>query len=191
MPPATTTRRMTAAEMRRLCDAPASDTLLGLRDRALLATLASSGCRVAEVVTLEREQICNAQYIYIELPQGKQLGARQAPLSREACECIEAWLARRSVPSRYVFTRFDGRGGSRTSAQPMSTTSVWRTVQRYAEQAGIEDVSTQTFRWFVGAELMRRHGLAEAQRVLGLRRAEAARRYGHREREQGLTDGLY
>jgi len=42
--------RLLPAEMRRLCEAPAVDTLRGLRDRALLATLASSGCRVAEVV---------------------------------------------------------------------------------------------------------------------------------------------
>lgn len=44
--------RITPAQMRPLCEAPPAATLLGLRDRALLHTLASSGCRLSEVVTL-------------------------------------------------------------------------------------------------------------------------------------------
>ncbi len=57
------TRRITAAELRRLCEAPAPDTPIGLRDRALLATLASSGCRVAEVVALTMAQLDDSAYI--------------------------------------------------------------------------------------------------------------------------------
>lgn len=125
------------------------------------------------------------------MPQANQLAVRRAPLSREAHARIEAWLERRPLSSRYVFTRFDGRGGSRASAEPMSCTSAWRLVQRYAEQAGIEGVSTQTFRWFVGSELWRRCGPAEAQRALGLRRAQGlAGRYGAAA-AGGVTDGLY
>ena len=37
--------RITPAQMRQLCEAPSTETLLGQRDRALLATLASSGGR--------------------------------------------------------------------------------------------------------------------------------------------------
>ena len=40
---ATARVRLTPAQMRQLCDAPDPATLLGLRDRALLATLAGSG----------------------------------------------------------------------------------------------------------------------------------------------------
>ena len=118
--------------------------------------------------------------------------ARQAPLSHEAYERIQAWLERRLVQSTYVFTRFDGRGSRRASAEPMSTTSAWRLVQRYVEQAGIGPVSTHAFRGFVGRELIRRRGLGEAQRALGHKRMETTAQYDVLEElEGGLTDGLY
>src|SRR5262245_9041985 len=44
-------------QMRLLCESPDCSTLVGWRDRALLATLASSGCRVSEVVTLTLGQL--------------------------------------------------------------------------------------------------------------------------------------
>jgi integrase len=50
-------RRYTPAEVRRLCQAPDPLTLVGLRDRALLNTMASSECRLAEVLSLTREHI--------------------------------------------------------------------------------------------------------------------------------------
>src|SRR5207253_4407916 len=49
--------RLTPAQMRSLCDAPQRTTLPGWRDRALLHTLASSGARVSEVITLTPGQI--------------------------------------------------------------------------------------------------------------------------------------
>jgi integrase len=49
--------RLTPALMRQLCAALPAGTLLGLRDRALLLTLATSGCRIAEVVALTLAQV--------------------------------------------------------------------------------------------------------------------------------------
>ena len=180
-------------QMRLLCDAPDPATLLGLRDRAFLATLASSGCSVGEAVTLTEAQIVDFPSIYIEIPQGKLLTARQAPLSQEAHERIAAWLAARPVASDYVFTRFDGRGlAARSSAEPLSRTSAWRLVRRYAEQAGLAGVKPQDLRRFVGCELARRRGLRLAQQALGHRRiATTAQQCVAAEPEGGLTDGLY
>ena len=179
--------------MRRLCDAPDPATLLGLRDRAFLATLASSGCSVGEAVALTEAQIGDVPFLYIEIPQGKLLVARQAPLSQEARERITAWLTARPVTSDYVFTRFDGRGlAARASAEPLSRTSAWRLVRRYAEQAGLAHVSPQELRRFVGCELARRRGLRLAQQALGHRRiATTAQQCVAAEAAGGLTDGLY
>lgn len=58
--PAAATACLNPQQIRLLCDAPDPQTLLGLRDRALLATLASSGCSVGEVVGLQAVQICNS-----------------------------------------------------------------------------------------------------------------------------------
>lgn len=180
-------------QMRLLCEAPDPATLLGLRDRAFLATLASSGCSVGEVVALKTAQISTSIPLYIAIPQGKLLLTRQAPLSREAYARIAAWLAQRPVHSAYVFTRFDGRGlQARASAQPLSRVSAWRLVRRYAEQVGLAHVKPQDFRRFVGCELTRWHGIRQAQRVLGHKRIETtAQQCVVEELEGGLTDGLY
>lgn len=104
--------RISPAEMRRLCAAPDTATLIGARDAALLATLASSGLRVAEAASLTVGQILSQSGGYLLVIRGKNdAGPREAPLSREARRLIMAWLTQRPVLSEYIFTSFAGRGG--------------------------------------------------------------------------------
>ena len=188
----TTTRtRLTPGQMRLLCDAPDPQTLRGRRDRALLATLASSGCRVSEVVTLTAAQIASRTGRFVLQVLGKnQTAPREAPLSQEAYMLIEAWLARRPVASDAIFTRFAGRG-PRATAHPMSPTAVWQAVQCYAAVVGLQHVKPHDFRRFVGTELAKRD-IRQAQKALGHARIETtAKHYVLDELEVGLTDGLY
>ncbi len=188
----TTTRtRLTPGQMRLLCDAPDPQTLRGRRDRALLATLASSGCRVSEVVTLTAAQIASRAGRFVLQVLGKnQTTPREAPLSQEAYMLIEAWLARRPVESAALFTSFAGRG-PRATAQPMSPTAVWQAVQHYAAAVGLRHVKPHDFRRFVGTELAKRD-IRQAQKALGHARIETtAKHYVLDELEVGLTDGLY
>jgi integrase len=188
----TTTRtRLTPGQMRLLCDAPDPQTLRGRRDRALLATLASSGCRVSEVVTLTAAQIASRTGRFVLQVLGKnQTAPREAPLSQEAYMLIEAWLARRPVDSAAIFTSFAGRG-PRATAKPMSTTAVWQAVQQYASAVGLAHVKPHDFRRFVGTELAKRD-IRQAQKALGHTRIETtAKHYVLDELEVGLTDGLY
>jgi len=188
----TTTRtRLLPWHMRRLCDAPDPQTLRGRRDRALLATLASSGCRVSEVVTLTAAQVMARTGRCVLQVLGKnQTAPREAPLSQEASRLIEAWLARRPVESAYLFTSFAGRG-PRVTAQPMSPAAVWQAVQQYAAAVGLEHVKPHDFRRFVGTELAKRD-IRQAQKALGHTRIETtAKHYVLDELEVGLTEGLY
>ena len=188
----TTTRtRLTPGQMRLLCDAPDPQTLRGRRDRALLATLASSGCRVSEVVTLTAAQIASRTGRFVLQVLGKnQTAPREAPLSQEAYMLIEAWLARRPVESAYLFTSFAGRG-PRATTKPMSLTAVWQAVQQYAAAVGLRHVKPHDFRRFVGTELAKRD-IRQAQKALGHTRIETtAKHYVLDELEVGLTDGLY
>jgi integrase/recombinase XerD len=188
----TTTRtRLTPGQMRLLCDAPDPQTLRGRRDRALLATLASSGCRVSEVVTLTAAQIASRTGRFVLQVLGKnQTAPREAPLSQEAYMLIEAWLARRPVASDSLFTSFAGRG-ARATATPMSAAAVWQAVQQYAAAVGLRHVKPHDFRRFVGTELAKRD-IRQAQKALGHTRIETtAKHYVLDELEVGLTDGLY
>ena len=188
---ATARTRITPGQMRLLCDAPDPQTLRGRRDRALLATLASSGGRVSEVVTLRTDQLVTRAGRFVVQVLGKnQTVPRDAPLSQEAYMLIEAWLARRPVDSDAIFTSFAGRG-PRATTHPMSPTAVWQAVQRYAAAVGLRHVKPHDFRRFVGTALAKRD-IRQAQKALGHTRIETtAKHYVLDELEVGLTDGLY
>lgn len=183
--------RIEPLAMREVCDLPDTKALIGLRDTALLATLASSGLRVSEVAGLTRQQIRAKRPSYVLLIRGKNdVEVREAPLSREAFGHIEAWLAARPLQSDYIFTAFDGRG-QRAANRPMSTVAVWNLVRKYADAAGLDDVKPHDFRRFVGTQLARTN-LRMAQKALGHKRLETtARHYILDELEAGLTDELY
>ncbi len=183
--------RIEPIAMRKVCDAPAAGRLIGLRDAALLSTLASSGLRVSEVAGLKQTQVRARAGGYVLLVRGKNdVEFREAPLSREAHAHILAWLAARPLGSDYIFTAFDGRG-ERATPRPMSAVAVWRVVRKYAADAGLTDVKPHDFRRFVGTQLARTN-LRMAQKALGHKRLETtARHYILDELEVGLTDGLY
>jgi integrase len=183
--------RITPAAMRRLCDAPNPTTLKGLRDRALLATLASSALRVDELASLTIGQIVAQDGGYLVRVRGKNdTEHREAPLSREAHALITQWLALRPIGSDAIFTSFGGRGG-RASAAPMSAVSVWRTVQHYAAEVGLANIKPHDFRRFVGTQLAK-GDIRRAQKALGHKRIDTtARHYVLDELEVGLTDELY
>src|SRR5712672_1710933 len=124
--------RITKEDMRRLCEAPDTKTLVGVRDSALLAVLASSGIRASEAATLTHEQIVKHSDGYTLLVCGKtDTGYRDAHLSVEAYQKIAAWLDERPTESPYIFTSFPRRSAI-PSAESMSEVDVWKVVQRYA-----------------------------------------------------------
>src|SRR5258708_10244841 len=135
--------RIMPAQMRALCDSPNTSTLVGLRDRAMLHTLASSGLRISELVSLTSSQIDQQGDFFTMRITGKtDIEARAAPLSVEAKQHIDAWIKRRAVASDYVFTIFEGRGQgqheyNRLTPLPMSDVSAWRIVTGYAQQCGL------------------------------------------------------
>ena len=186
-----TRTRLTPGQMREICEAPDRLTLIGWRDRALLHTLASSGCRASEVVSLTTPQLASREGSFFLKVLGKnQTAARLAHLSSEAYAAIQAWLARRPVESPYIFTSFAGKG-HRPTTRPMHLSAAWRVVARYARQSGLAHVSPHSFWRFVGTELARRD-LRQAQRALGHARIETtARHYVLDDLAGGLTEGLY
>jgi len=183
--------RIEPEEMRQVCNAPELDAQIGLRDVALLATLASSGMRVSEVANLTSSQIRPKRSSFVISVRGKNdIDWREAPLSREAFQHIQTWIQTRSVASDYIFTAFDGRG-QRATTRPMSVVAIWRVVRKYAAANGLDDVKPHDFRRFVGTQLAQRN-LRQAQKALGHKRLETtARHYILDELEAGLTEDLY
>lgn len=185
--------RMTPVQMRQVCEAPERQTLLGLRDRALLLTLATSGCRIAEVVALTLAQVTTRDgAAFLQVLGKRQHLPREAPLAHEAVAAIEAWLVQRGrgEPTTPIFTRFVG-GGQRATLQPLSVSSAWRVVGKYALQCGLTHVKPHDFRRFVGTELAKKD-LRQAQKALGHQRLETTvQHYVLDELQPGLTEHLF
>lgn len=183
--------KITPGEMRLLCAAPDQTTLLGKRDAALLATMASSGARIAEVVSLTAAQIVARDGGYMITIRGKNDAAfREAPLSREAQQLIAAWLRARPIQSAHIFTSFGGRGG-RFLGKAMSAAAAWKIVQGYAAQVGLSHVKPHDFRRFVGTQLAKKD-VRVAQKALGHKSIETTvKHYVLDDLATGLTDDLY
>lgn len=183
--------RISPVDMRRLCESPDRSTLIGVRDAALLATMASSGARAAEVATLTVGQLLQRDEGYLISIRGKNDAEyRDAPLSRKAHALILAWIRQRPIVSQYVFTGFAGRSGAPLD-KPLSEVSLWRIVQKYAAVLGIEHIKPHDFRRFVGTQLAKKD-IRVAQKALGHKRIDTtARHYVLDELSAGLTDDLY
>lgn len=184
--------RITPESMKRLTDAPDTSTLIGLRDAALLHTLASSGLRVSELASLTHQQIEVHSKGYLLRVMGKnETQYEDAHLSPTAYKAIQAWLDTRNVMSEYIFTSFQGRGSSRSTAMPITSVGVWKIIKKYAEMIGLENVKTHDLRRFVGTQLAKTD-IRKAQKALRHKRIETtAKHYVLDDIEIGLTDNLY
>jgi integrase/recombinase XerD len=79
-------------DCRRLIDAPDCKTPVGIRDRAVLAVLAYSACRVGELVRLKvSDYKMSSGHRVLEI-FGKGGKERRVPLHAEAFERVDAWL---------------------------------------------------------------------------------------------------
>ena len=188
------------ADMRRLVTLPDTSTPKGLRDAALLYTLASSGIRLSEAASLKVDQI---KYVTVKDKDERERSGwvlevigktdeepRQAPLSTEAKQAIDVWLARRPVASSYVFTAANGRG-NRWTSRPIAGQNIEKLVQQYASRIELNYVKPHDFRRFVGTQLARQD-ICRAQKALGHMSIETtARFYVLDELEPGWTDDLF
>lgn len=84
---------LTEEEVVRLIEAPSQDTELGVRDRAILETLYSTGMRVSELVSLNVSDIEAIGDTVKVLGKGKK--ERLLPVGRPAVRAIETYLATR------------------------------------------------------------------------------------------------
>lgn len=137
-------------EVSRLVEAPDLSTPLGLRDRALLETLYSSGIRAAECAGLRLPDLDlkNGQMRVL----GKRKKERIAQLGAYAVRAIEDYLPVRNelgTPDHdTLFVNF--RGGA------LSTRSIQRVVEKYVRQIlpGRREVSPHTLRHTFATHLL-------------------------------------
>lgn len=168
-------------ELQRLFEQPNLNTLGGLRDRAILELLFSSGLRVSELVGLDRDHINLKRREF--MVRGKGQKDRPIFISEAATAWIEAYLGKRSDTSRPLFIRYSGRKQVDLSGNfhRLTVRSVQRLVARYALLAGItKHVSPHTLRHSFATDLlMNGADLRSVQAMLGHSNIATTQIYTH------------
>lgn len=143
---------LTVAEVEALISACDTRTPYGIRDRAILELMYSSGLRVSEVVLLEFQHL-DLEEQMLRL-WGKGFKERIVPFGERAKEALLAYLkgARRFLlkgrRSKYIFI-------SGPTGKPLSRQSVWNMVKRCALQAGItKHITPHTLRHTFATHLL-------------------------------------
>ncbi len=158
------------------------NTKTGLRDRAILEVLFSTGLRVSELVSLNKNQI------NIDLGEfgviGKGGKGRVVFLSKSAKKWLKKYLDSRKDPYRPVFIRYSGprpKEGLTDEKLRLSVRSVERMIEKYRIKGGIvKRIGPHTLRHSFATDLLS-HGadLRSVQEMLGHKNISTTQIYTH------------
>lgn len=150
-------------ELQALVDSIEGDDLQALRDKALIALMATSGARISEVVALRVEHL-NIAASKISILGKTDVERREAPASRVALGYVMQWLFARGMNYGWVFTSFQGKSLTVVD-RPMTRQAAHDVVKKRAGAQGL-DLACHDFRRFVATKLAEGN-LSQAQRALG------------------------
>jgi integrase/recombinase XerC len=176
-------KAISVEQIERLLAAPDQSDVLGLRDRAMLETLYSTGIRVSELVGLEVDDI--------DLPgealkvRGKGKKERIVPLGSHALASIARYVERLRGDTRFAPAWADGKprrplfvnkhGGR------LSSRSVRRKLDKYLKQVGLDPtISPHTLRHSFATHLLDNGAdLRSVQELLGHQSLSTTQVYTH------------
>lgn len=134
-------RFLSLDQLERLFQAPDVSTLKGLRDRAILETLFSTGMRVSELVALNKDQVkqsLNANDLELGII-GKGGKARVVYFSPRALYWIKRYLTARKDNEPALFVNLRSR---KDAPRRLTPRSIEKDISRYATLAGLPSNTT-------------------------------------------------
>jgi len=165
----------------RFLEAPDTKTPQGLRDKAILELLFSTGLRVSELAGLDVEDINLKTREISVLGKGRKL--RVVFVSDTASEALKNYLATRQDGFKPLFIRF--KGGAPIDPEGwdarLTVRSIQKIVKKYAKIAGIAiDPSPHTLRHTFATDLLRRGAdIRAVQEMLGHANIATTQIYTH------------
>jgi site-specific recombinase XerD len=164
---------LTSSELEKLLESPKTDTLLGLRDHAMLRLLYATGIRAGECAGL-REEWGDLEARTIKVI-GKGGRERAIVLNKRAVIALRQYRAQRGpISPKEVFFRKKDSG-------PINRKIVYERVKKYAARAGLtKRVSPHTLRHTCATHLAHREkNLVTIQEILGHKLITSTQIYLH------------
>ena len=171
---------LTLEQIEKLLLAPNTETMSGLRDRAILESLFSTGLRIAELVALNKEQfksIENKEDLELSVV-GKGNHPRTVYFSKRALDWVKNYLKTRSDDEKALFINYRSKTASEARLTPRS---IERIVKKYATLANIPFFTTpHTLRHSYATDLLGQGvDLRTIQEFLGHRNIATTQIYTH------------
>ncbi len=167
-------------QIEKLLLSPDSSGKTGLRDRAILESLFSTGLRVAELVSLNRDQIKikpdtdSLEVVVV----GKGSHPRTVYFSKRTVSALKAYLETRKDKEKALFIRYKG---PKESSKRLTARSIESIVKKYSKKAGISVMTTpHTIRHTYATDLLAQGvDLRIIQEFLGHRNIATTQIYTH------------
>ena len=165
------------SEVEALLEAPDAGTIIGLRDRAILELLYSTGMRVSELLALDLTDLDRQTSLVKVLGKGKK--ERLLPVGRAAMSAL----------NNYIANRHELAGGGSTQAVFLSergnripdAKSIGRRIEKYARAIGIrKKITPHTFRHTFATHMLNAGAdLRSIQELLGHASLSTTQIYTH------------
>lgn len=168
-------------ELERLLDSPDSNSLDSLRDKAILSILFSTGMRVSELCSLNRDKIDLKRGELSIMGKGRKI--RLVFLSDHAKKTIGQYLEKRIDADEALFIRIPkSKTFSKDSDLGLTPRTIQRIVRKHAIKAGImgKKVSPHTLRHSYATDLLRNGAdIRSVQAMLGHSSVTTTQIYTH------------
>lgn len=166
-----------------LLAAPSHETIIGLRDQAILETLFSTGLRVAELAALSREQIrIKGLGDDLEIAVvGKGSKIRTVYFSARAVRALKAYLDERKDFDEALFINYRPGSAGSTATRRLTVKSIEDIVKKYVKITGLPVMATpHTLRHSFATDLLNQGvDLRTVQEFLGHSNIATTQIYTH------------
>lgn len=172
---------LTSSELTQLLETPDVSTPIGLRDKAFLEMLFSTGLRVSELAKLNRDSINLEAREFGVLGKGGKL--RVVFLSKRACKWLQKYLNDRKDSFKPLFIRYSGLTDETDKGEKMRLTvrSIERSVEAYGKKCRLRfSIGPHVLRHSFATDLLS-HGadLRSVQELLGHANVGTTQIYTH------------
>lgn len=174
---------ITKADLEKIMSGPDTTTVSGLRDKAILEMLFSTGLRVSELCSLPRDINLDSEELSV---RGKGEKVRVVFISIEAKKAVQDYLDKRDDMSDALFVQVaspikkSSKGGNEISGA-LTSRSVERIIRAYAIKAGIsKKVTPHVLRHIFATDLLSNGAdLRSVQTMLGHANIATTQIYTH------------